>query len=188
MDQGGIEDTESLTQILERPNISFWVDISRAMGILQGRKKPGCGAKISQIIDTLGNEFSPYALSYGVAPRSRRCCAVPGPLEARRALALVLVVPASARVTIRQGDEAAGTESNPADRRAFVNNNEQRSNRDRGTNHTPINFKFTIVTSLEYVLSAQPTRPGQSIPQDAPKSVCHMQIWRAISFGGFGED
>jgi abortive infection bacteriophage resistance protein len=38
MDQGGIGDTESLTQILkERPNISVpGVDVSRAMGIPQG--------------------------------------------------------------------------------------------------------------------------------------------------------
>ena len=38
MDQGGIGDTESLTQILkERPNISVpGVDISRAMGIPRG--------------------------------------------------------------------------------------------------------------------------------------------------------
>ena len=42
MDQGGIGDTESLTQILkEHPNISVpGVDISRAMGIPQGWEEP----------------------------------------------------------------------------------------------------------------------------------------------------
>lgn len=66
--------------------------------------------------------------------------AVPGPKKARRALALVLVVPAQREGHDQaQGNEAAagcGTESNPTDRGSVLgqNNNEQRSNRDQGQN------------------------------------------------------